>query len=246
MGSVSEAIGAHHRELTNKLTEQVAIVEAGANEADGLVSFLRTELLPHAAGEEQHLYPVIDELVKQHGNATTTMRIDHEYIGESARQIEELAQALRSASTEDERAKLRLRLVRLASQLDAILRLHVAKEERAYLPLFERYLPANEQQRLLNEMHETADASQDPDTTSTAQAATDAELDVRPLPPAQRHALIFRTFDALPKDSAFILVNDHDPKPLYYQLDVERHGQLLWEYLEEGPVEWRVRIGKVA
>ncbi|WP_174583477.1 DUF2249 domain-containing protein [Candidatus Methylacidithermus pantelleriae] len=43
---------------------------------------------------------------------------------------------------------------------------------------------------------------------------------------------------------AFILLNDHDPKPLYYQFLHERQGQVTWEYLEEGPEVWRVLIGK--
>lgn len=71
-----------------------------------------------------------------------------------------------------------------------------------------------------------------------------ATLDVRALPPAQRHALIFDTYAALPPQGAFILVNDHDPKPLYYQFDAEHHGEFSWRYLEQGPAVWRVEIGR--
>jgi len=42
------------------------------------------------------------------------------------------------------------------------------------------------------------------------------------------------------------LVNDHDPKPLYYQLMAERPGLIDWTYLEEGPETWQVRITKKA
>jgi uncharacterized protein (DUF2249 family) len=42
------------------------------------------------------------------------------------------------------------------------------------------------------------------------------------------------------------LVNDHDPKPLYYQLMAERAGQAGWEYLEDGPEVWQVRITRLA
>jgi uncharacterized protein (DUF2249 family) len=42
----------------------------------------------------------------------------------------------------------------------------------------------------------------------------------------------------------FVLVNDHDPKPLYYQFQAERTGEFTWEYQEEGPETWRVRIGR--
>jgi uncharacterized protein (DUF2249 family) len=73
-----------------------------------------------------------------------------------------------------------------------------------------------------------------------------ATLDVRELPPARRHALIFDTYATLPPNGAFILVNDHDPKPLYYQFQAERPGEFDWEYLERGPQVWRVRIGRQA
>ncbi len=70
-------------------------------------------------------------------------------------------------------------------------------------------------------------------------------LDVRTIAPRERHPLIFKTFDTLEPGEAFELINDHDPKPLYYQFQAERSGQLAWEYLEEGPEVWRVKIGKV-
>jgi uncharacterized protein (DUF2249 family) len=72
-----------------------------------------------------------------------------------------------------------------------------------------------------------------------------AELDVRTFVPMDRHRLIFEKCDHLPRGEAFVLVNDHDPKPLYYQLEAERSGQFSWDYLEKGPV-WRVRIGRRA
>lgn len=70
------------------------------------------------------------------------------------------------------------------------------------------------------------------------------ELDVREIPPRERHPRIFALFDGLKPGESFVLVNDHDPKPLYYQFQAERPGQVDWIYLEEGPLVWRVRIGK--
>ncbi|GAB4575690.1 MAG: DUF2249 domain-containing protein [Anaerolineae bacterium] len=67
-------------------------------------------------------------------------------------------------------------------------------------------------------------------------------IDVRTVPPRDRHPLIFDTFDALALGQGFELVNDHDPKPLYYQLLHERPDQFTWEYLEQGPEVWRVAI----
>jgi uncharacterized protein (DUF2249 family) len=75
---------------------------------------------------------------------------------------------------------------------------------------------------------------------------TDSQLDVRDEVPARRHQLIFETYGALKSGDAFVLVNDHDPKPLYYQFDAEHNGEFSWDYLEQGPDVWRVRIGRVA
>ena len=71
-------------------------------------------------------------------------------------------------------------------------------------------------------------------------------IDVRTIHPRERHPLLFKTFDEMDAGNAFELVNDHDPKPLFYQFQAERPGQVEWEYLEEGPETWRVRIGKGA
>ncbi len=70
-------------------------------------------------------------------------------------------------------------------------------------------------------------------------------IDVRTIPPRERHPLLFQAFDDLEAGQAFELINDHDPKPLYYQFQVERSGAVEWEYLEQGPETWRIRVGKV-
>ncbi len=71
-------------------------------------------------------------------------------------------------------------------------------------------------------------------------------IDVRTIVPRERHPLIFRTFDGLGTGEGFLIVNDHDPRPLYYQFQAERPGAFAWEYLEQGPDVWRVRIARVA
>ncbi len=70
------------------------------------------------------------------------------------------------------------------------------------------------------------------------------ELNVTLIPPAQKHPAIFQTFDSLKKDESFILVNDHDPRPLKHQFTYERADAFKWEYVEEGPEWWRVRLTK--
>jgi uncharacterized protein (DUF2249 family) len=72
------------------------------------------------------------------------------------------------------------------------------------------------------------------------------ELDVRDLPPAKRHERIFDAYADLGAGEGFVLVNDHDPKPLYHQFDAEAGDAFYWEYRQQDPGEFRVLIGKKA
>lgn len=90
-------------------------------------------------------------------------------------------------------------------------------------------------------------ASADPsgaETAGTEPILEDRLLDVRTEIPARRHELIFETYGALAAGESFVLVNDHDPKPLYYQFAAEHAGEFTWTPVEEGPETWQVRIGR--
>lgn len=78
------------------------------------------------------------------------------------------------------------------------------------------------------------------------QKTTPTRLDMRDVAPRERHGRIFATFAALKPGGTILLVTDHDPKPLYYQFMAEHPGEVAWEYVEQGPEVWRVRIGKLA
>lgn len=232
MSDIGQAIRQHHSQLSETLSHQVAALAADDLEANAaaLAAFLNDDLMPHAVGEERHLYPVVEPLIKQYGQATATMSVDHEAIGGYVRQISEAAAMLRQADPA-QRTALQARLQRLGLQLEAVFQVHQEKEERVYLPLFEQHLSPQEQQQVLDGMHEAYEPEVE-------------VIDVRVVPPPRRHPLLFATFDALSSGQSFILVNDHDPKPLYYQFSYERQGRFNWEYLDSGPEVWRVRIGK--
>ncbi len=72
------------------------------------------------------------------------------------------------------------------------------------------------------------------------------QLDVRVIPCRDKHARIFQRWTELPVGEHFILVNDHDPVPLYYQFAAQFPGAFAWEYLMEGPQEFQVKITRVA
>jgi len=69
-------------------------------------------------------------------------------------------------------------------------------------------------------------------------------LNVSLIEPRLKHPKIFEKFDSLNEGEHFTIHNDHDPKPLYYQLLGERGEIFTWEYLENGPEIWKVRIAK--
>lgn len=46
-------------------------------------------------------------------------------------------------------------------------------------------------------------------------------LDVRDIPPMNRHDTIHERFEALDPGETLVIVNDHEPKPLYYEMATE-------------------------
>src|SRR5690606_5890025 len=66
------------------------------------------------------------------------------------------------------------------------------------------------------------------------------------LEPKLKHPTVFSWFDALEDGQSFILLNDHDPIPLFYEMKAERGEVFDWEKIENGPEVWRVVITKKA
>jgi len=71
-------------------------------------------------------------------------------------------------------------------------------------------------------------------------------LDVRQIPPHDRHERIFGLFDALAPGDYFEFQNNHDPVPLRVQLMAQWPAQFAWDYIEAGPERWHVRITRKA
>lgn len=70
-------------------------------------------------------------------------------------------------------------------------------------------------------------------------------FDIRPYPPTERHEMFYKAFADIEPGEAFEFINDHDPKPLYYQMEAESKDPFRWEYLQKGPDEWKVRVIKI-
>lgn len=69
-------------------------------------------------------------------------------------------------------------------------------------------------------------------------------IDVTVIEPRLKHPSIFNAFDGINSGEAIVIHNDHDPKPLYYQLLGERGNCFSWTYLANGPEIWEVEIRK--
>lgn len=79
----------------------------------------------------------------------------------------------------------------------------------------------------------------------TATPGTTQELDVRPLRKPEKHPTIFAAYAALEAGASFVLVNDHDPKHLRDEFEVDHAGSYGWDYLNTEPRDWRIRITKL-
>ena len=73
----------------------------------------------------------------------------------------------------------------------------------------------------------------------------DIVIDVPSLEPRLKHPTIFKTFDQLQPGESLIIHNDHDPKPLYYQLKSERGDVFTWNYLQNGPQWWDIKVTRL-
>src|SRR3989338_11579004 len=70
-------------------------------------------------------------------------------------------------------------------------------------------------------------------------------LDLRGIPPFERHAKIFEMWNSLKEEEILRITNDHEPKPLYYQFKAEYKGQFEWNYEKQGPEDWIFTIKKI-
>ncbi|MCB0507611.1 MAG: iron-sulfur cluster repair di-iron protein [Bacteroidetes bacterium] len=97
----------------------------------------------------------------------------------------------------------------------------------------------------LNEKKAVETNANEPTNTTSVQAKDGERIvDVPSLEPRLKHPTIFKTFDALQAGESMIIHNDHDPKPVYYQLQSEKGDCFTWEYLQQGPQWWDIRVTK--
>lgn len=81
---------------------------------------------------------------------------------------------------------------------------------------------------------------------TTDELAEIPTIDVRTIPPDERHPRIISLLEALKPSQSFAIVSDHEPRPLQYQIQAKFSGLFDWTYVEQGPEVWRVVISRKA
>ncbi len=234
-------ITAHHVELADALALRVDAVLNAVRTGHphgpavaALNAVLADQIIPHARAEEDVLYAAAAGLVNAR-LLVAGMLFEHET-------LLSLATALPRAPTPVDAATT-------ARALQEVFTGHVRRENQLLAPALAAETSVDLAGLLLR-MQERLSVYRDPahvlPVAGPRPSGTDHELDVRREPPARRHDLILTTFAGTPVGEAFVLVNDHDPKPLHYQFQAEHAGRFTWAYLDSGPEIWRVRIGRSA
>lgn len=83
------------------------------------------------------------------------------------------------------------------------------------------------------------------DMNQTPSSVDPTFFDVREIPCRLKHAQIFERWSNLAVGQHFVLINDHDPIPLWYQFNSQFPDAFEWDYLLRGPEEFRVKIRKI-
>jgi len=217
---VIAAIAHHHTALADQLSALTTAVIDGTRSGSfdkpraDLVAWFATELLPHARAEETALYSA--------GSRLESTRLLVDAMVAEHRALEVLVTDL--GNVHDAFA-----VAVAAGSAKALFAVHLAKENELLLPALDS--AGVDLGAALAGMHEILGGAGEPD-----------ELDVRTLPHGGRHEIIFARLDRLQPGGRFMILNDHDPKPLRYQTEALWPGLFTWTYLETGPLRWRVEI----
>jgi len=134
--TVEELISREHALIRRHLTHMRRVADEAQHEVpltlcnrlDAVLSFLHNDLAAHMRIEEDVLYPALDRSATAHWSSQA-MLLDHEAILRLLDQIDH-------AVTDPKHTKEDLQ--RLLFVTEAVVRLHLDKEERLFMPLLDR------------------------------------------------------------------------------------------------------------
>lgn len=225
-----------HAQLRRDLDERVAALrEAVATSQPTLeplaevVSYIRGVVLPVLVAQEEGLYPHLSD---------AGLRLLVAALVTEHRDLEWRCGALNAALAG---ARPALDALGLAEGFAAVFGVHLAKQAEYLLPALAE-VPGLSIADLVRELERRADETRESPFVGASLADT---LDVRALRHGDRHEVIFDRLARLALGEVLLLVNDHDPKPLRYQLDAAWPATYGWEYRQSGPQLWQIAITKL-
>jgi uncharacterized protein (DUF2249 family) len=244
----AEQVEQHHAEMAGRLALLTSDVVTAARSAHAsaalkaLTSWLGDELVPHAAAEEQTLYPAAAQIAETR-LLVEAMLAEHALIHRLVADLESAADPVEGAA--------------VARALQTVFESHLAKENDQLIPTLVAS-PRFSVAEMLGGMHELLGGHEEAtDERATSDGAHQCacgghdeaglpELDVRTIPHAIRHATIFGALDGLRPGAGLLLVADHDPVPLLAQLEQRAPGAYAVAYRESGPEVWRLELVRKA
>lgn len=190
---------------------------------------------PHHQREEGVLFPEMEK--RGVFGPPRIMRMEHEELRAHKKELKELAESVDKIDFKI----FKERLKEVAEFITFTLRDHIFKENNILYPTALQVIAKDE---VWHNMRLQADKIGYCCFTPTIEENVHT-LDLRPLPPFERHEKIFQVWDSIKTGQTLRIINDHDPKPLHYQYEAEYKGQYEWEYEQSGPRDWIVRIKKI-
>ncbi|MDP3879176.1 MAG: DUF438 domain-containing protein [Dehalococcoidales bacterium] len=192
----------------------------------------------HHQREEDILFP---ELIKRDiVEPAEIMKLDHI---EFRKRKQELYQLANNAADHDFE-EFKTRVIELSEYLTTELDSHIFKENNILYQIALQVLSPEDWDRVKRLCDELGYCCFTPEDRKKEDGNL-VELDLRTIMPFERHELIFEKWDALKSGETLKIINDHDPKPLHYQFEAEYKAQYEWEYEQQGPKDWIVKIKKL-
>ena len=191
----------------------------------------------HHQREEEALFPQMEahDVVEP----PQIMKLEHVEFRKRKHALNDLAHDAQAVAFPEYKAKVTEYGRYLAKELES----HIFKEDNILYQIALQVLTPEEWRIVKEKCDKIGYCCFTPDDCKEANQMV--ELDLRQIMPFERHELIFQKWDALKPGDTLKIINDHDPKPLRYQFEAEYKGQYEWQYDQQGPKDWVVRIKRV-
>ncbi len=190
----------------------------------------------HHRREEEVLFPALEK--RDIVEPPEIMKLDHVEFRKRKHALYEVAHH------PDERdfAGFKAKVIEYGQYLTEQLESHIFKEDNILYQIALQVISEAEWEEIRRGCDKIGYCCFTPDELKPAKVV---ELELRTMPPFERHERILKEWDALKHGETLKITNDHDPKPLHYQFEAEYKGQYEWKYEKTEPREWVVTIKKV-